>query len=146
MVGDAGAGSVTPYYSVNGGAFVKINKTLVLTGASKAKFFTAAGRAGLIALHKNDIGPITVTFDSFEIDKGVPVAAEPQVTISRPANGDIGVPRHTFIAADVFLPTPGAGVDQTTMSPQTVKLYRTSDRAPVDAVLNTSGGGDAIVL
>src|SRR2546430_5735565 len=29
---------------------------------------------------------------------------------------------------------------------QTVKLYRTSDRAPVDAVLNTSGGGDAIVL
>ena len=76
MVGDAGAGTVTPYYSVNGGAFVKINKTLVLTGASKAKFFTAAGRAGLIALHKNDIGPITVTFDSFEIKTGTPTSGQ----------------------------------------------------------------------
>ena len=40
----------------------------------------------------------------------------------------------------------GAGIDATTLTTTTVKLYRTSDRAPVTAVLNTSGGGDAIVL
>src|SRR4030095_3146217 len=85
-------------------------------------------------------------FDSFRIDAGVPVAAQPTVSTSRPANGDINVSRDAFIAADVVLPTPGAGVDPTTLSSATVKLYRTADRAMVDAVLNTSGGGDGIVL
>ncbi|MEO6435846.1 MAG: Ig-like domain-containing protein, partial [Tepidisphaeraceae bacterium] len=61
-------------------------------------------------------------------------------------NGDIGVRRDAFIAADVSLPTPGAGVDPTTLNSTTVLLYRTSDRAVIPGVLNTSGGGDAIVL
>src|SRR5439155_24600106 len=46
----------------------------------------------------------------------------------------------------VILQTPGAVVDSTTLPSDTVLLYHTSDHAPVGAVLNTSGGGDAIVL
>jgi fibronectin type 3 domain-containing protein len=146
MVGDAAAGTVTAYYAVNGGAYVKINKTLTLTGDKKAAFFNSAGRAGLIALHKNDTGPVTVAFDRFSIDAGVPVLARPYVTATRPANGEIGVSRDRFVAADVYLPTPGAGIDNNTLNSTSVKLYRTSDKLAVGAVLNTSGGGDAIVL
>jgi hypothetical protein len=147
MVGDAATGRITAYYSVNGGAFVQVTKTLTLTGAKKTEFFTAAARAGIIALHKNDIGPTTVAFDSFDIQAGTtPTAEQPSVTASRPANGATGVRRDAFVAADVRLPTAGAGVDASTLNGTTVRLFRTSDGATVLATLNTSGGGDAIVL
>ncbi|MBW3533739.1 MAG: hypothetical protein KY453_00760, partial [Gemmatimonadetes bacterium] len=47
---------------------------------------------------------------------------------------------------DFLRTTAGAGVDTATLNSNTVRLYRTSDHSPVGAVLNTSGGGDAIVL
>src|SRR5439155_17288926 len=62
-----------------------------------------------------------------------------------PANGDVGVQRDAFVAADVRLPTPGAGIDVSTLNSATVKLYRASDKLAVTTVLNSSGGGDAIV-
>ncbi|HYO08053.1 MAG TPA: Ig-like domain-containing protein [Tepidisphaeraceae bacterium] len=147
LVGNAANGTVRAYYNINGTGFVEVgNQAVTLTGAKKSAFFNATSRAGLIALHKNDVGPITVTFDRFAIEPGTAVSAQPQVTTSRPANGQIDVPRDGFVAADVFLPTPGANIDGATLNGSTVKLYRTSDLAPIDAVLNTSGGGDAIVL
>src|SRR5205814_3126807 len=53
--------------------------------------------------------------------------------------------RDAFVAADVRLPTPGAGIDSATLDSTTVKLYRASDKLAITTVLNTSGAGDSIV-
>src|SRR5687767_7783895 len=65
---------------------------------------------------------------------------------TRPINGARNFLPNGFVAADVHLPNKGKGVDAKTISTETVKLYRAKDRAPVAAVVNTSGAGDAIVL
>jgi fibronectin type 3 domain-containing protein len=145
LVGDAATGKVSAYYAINGSNFVKVPYDLTLSGTMKAKFFTSAARAGLLQSHKNDVGPITVTYDSFDIKAGTPVTGHPFVTATRPGDGDSGVSRDAFVAADVSLPTPGAGVDAATLSTATVLLYRTSDHMMVPGVVNTTGGGDAIV-
>ena len=49
LVGDAATGTVSAYYSLNGGAFTKLSKTVTLTGTFKNNFFTSAGTAGIIA-------------------------------------------------------------------------------------------------
>jgi hypothetical protein len=63
-----------------------------------------------------------------------------------PADGATGALRDTAVSAEVILPVVGAGVDLHTLTPATVQLTRVSDGAAVDAVRNTSGGGDVIVL
>jgi fibronectin type 3 domain-containing protein len=73
-------------------------------------------------------------------------ATRPAVTGVTPANGDTGVSRDVGIAATVSLPNVGQGVDPTTMTGATVRLERASTGTPVTAHLNTSGGGDVIVL
>ncbi|MGB7156561.1 MAG: choice-of-anchor D domain-containing protein, partial [Tepidisphaeraceae bacterium] len=144
LVGDAASGKVTAFYSINGGAFVKISQELTLTGTKKGQFFSSAGRAGLIAMHKNDIGPMTATFDRFEIQAGVPVGQQPSITASDPADGQTNVPRDAAVRNSVNLPTPGAGVDDNTLNANTVKLFRTSDGQLVPGDIDTSGGGDTI--
>src|SRR5439155_21923440 len=84
LVGDASTGVVCAYYAVNSGAFVKLSKTLTLSGTIKSSFFNTAGRAGIIALSKNDLPPETMTFDSFAIDPGTNVNARPSMTATRP--------------------------------------------------------------
>ena len=69
-----------------------------------------------------------------------------RVVGTRPVNGARNFLPNGFVAADVHLPNKGKGVDAKTISAETVKLYRAKDRAPVAAVVNTSGAGDAIVL
>jgi fibronectin type 3 domain-containing protein len=145
LVGDAATGKISAYYAINGSNFVKVPYDLTLSGSVRSKFFTSAARAGLLQSHKNDVGPITVTYDSFDIKAGAPVTGHPYVTATRPGDTDTGVSRDAFVAADVSLPTPGAGVDAATLNTTTVLLYRTSDRAMVPGVVNTTGGGDAIV-
>ena len=76
----------------------------------------------------------------------VPFAKRPAVTASRPGAYDGSVALDAFVAADVDLPNGGYVVDAKTVSPATVKLFRSADRTEVPAVVNTSGGGDAIVL
>ncbi|MDQ3440227.1 MAG: Ig-like domain-containing protein, partial [Planctomycetota bacterium] len=68
------------------------------------------------------------------------------VTGTRPVHGSRNILPNGFVAADLHLPNKGKGVDAKTISAATVKLYRATDRAPVTAVVNTSGAGDAIVL
>jgi hypothetical protein len=70
--------------------------------------------------------------------------AEPAVILTRPADGETGVARDTFVAADVFVPT--GGIDAATLTSQSVYLRRDGDVSGVPAVLNTSGAGDVIVL
>lgn len=145
LVGDAASGRVSAFYSVNGAAFVKVSGELTLSGAKKDAFFNATARAGIMAFHKNNVGPITVAFDSFQISAGASTAGRPSVTGTRPANGETGVNRDSFIAADLNLPNVGGGVDVSTLNTVSVKLFRTSDGAMIPGSVDTTGGGDAIV-
>src|SRR5207248_5003021 len=61
LVGDASTAKVNAFYAANRGAFTQLPGTVTLSGAKYNAFFNATGRAGLIQLHKNNIGPITVT-------------------------------------------------------------------------------------
>src|SRR4051812_33627408 len=70
----------------------------------------------------------------------------PAVMASRPADRDTNVLPDAFVAVDVRLPNSGKVVDATTLSEKTVRLYRTADKREVPAIVNTSGGGDDIVL
>lgn len=79
-------------------------------------------------------------------DGPVPFARRPSVGATRPGHYDGSVPLDGFVAADVELPNDGYVVDAKTVTPDTVKLFRTADRREIPAVVNTSGGGDAIVL
>ncbi len=145
LVGDASTGKVTAFYAINGGSFKQIPYTLTLSGSEKTAFFTSSAKGGVLQSQKNNLAPVTITYDSFGITAGSPVLGHPSVTATRPADGDTNVSRDSFVAADVNLPTPGAGVDASTLSTTTVMLYRTSDHTMVPGVVNTTGGGDAII-
>ncbi|MGB7156696.1 MAG: choice-of-anchor D domain-containing protein [Tepidisphaeraceae bacterium] len=146
LSGDPATRTVRAYYRINGDGLVKIAAELVLDADKGSAFFSDVGRAGLIVMHKNDADPVTVAFDRFEVTRGGPKVLRPDVTATRPANGATNIGRDSFIAADVFLPTPGAGINTNTLTSANVKLYRTSDGIDVSATLNTSAAGDAIVL
>jgi glucose/arabinose dehydrogenase len=76
----------------------------------------------------------------------LPGAKRPAVSATRPGHYDGNVPLDGFVAADVELPNGGYVVDGRTVTPATVRLFRTADKSEVAAAVNTSGGGDAIVL
>jgi hypothetical protein len=42
---------------VNGAGFQKFTQELTLSGTKKTEFFNATGRAGIMAMHKNDLAP-----------------------------------------------------------------------------------------
>lgn len=146
LVGDATTGKVTAFYALNGGAYVKVAQEVTLSADKRATFFTAAGRAGLITAHKNDVGPLTVSYDRFEIQPGSRPnpTARPSVAATRPAAGATGVARDGYIAADLIL--PNGGVDSATLNAGTVRLYRTGDGAAVPGEPGTTGGGDQILF
>jgi hypothetical protein len=68
----------------------------------------------------------------------------PRVRSTIPAPGATAVRRDAFVSADVIV--PNGGIDPASLSSSSVKLTRSADGQPVAAVLNTSGGGDVIVL
>ena len=144
--GDPATGKLSAFYRINGGAQTQLAQTITLSGAKRTLFFSSAARAGLIAMHKNDTGPITVALDRFEVVAGTPLSSRPSVTDTNPANGATGVWRDVFVDANVRLPTTGKGIDVNTLTAATVKLYRTADHAQVLSNINTSGGGDSITL
>jgi fibronectin type 3 domain-containing protein/regulation of enolase protein 1 (concanavalin A-like superfamily) len=145
LEGDAATGHVKAYYAVNGGAYMKVPAEVALGADKRSAFFTAAGRAGLITAHKNDVGPVTVSYDRFEILPGDAVTAQrPSVVNTRPAGGATDVARDGYIAADLNL--PNGGVDSNTLNATTVRLYRTSDGAVVPGEPGTTGGGDQILF
>jgi hypothetical protein len=75
--------------------------------------------------------------------------ARPTVMLTRPADFESNVALDAFVAVDVRLPNDGRVIDMHSLPPEkpdTVRLVRTGDRRPVPAHVNTTGGGDAIVL
>jgi fibronectin type 3 domain-containing protein len=144
LTGDAGTGTVTGSYSINGGAWVAMPQSVTLTGTEAAIFFSSASRAGVIASNKNDLPGVTVAFTHFEIDPGGKVADHPTIISTNPGVNASGVTLDTSITADLNL--PNSGLNPATVNASNVQLYRTSDHSLVPGVVNTSGGGDSIVL
>ena len=91
------------------------------------------------------IGGTNTKLNYVEISNASAAASRPAVTTTNPKNGATNVSVTSAITADVHIPTSGAGVNQNTLSPSTVKLIRLSNNVQVAANLNTSGGGDVIV-
>ncbi|HSP19905.1 MAG TPA: Ig-like domain-containing protein, partial [Myxococcaceae bacterium] len=77
------------------------------------------------------------------MDAGPP---HPSVRAIDPANGYTFVGRDTAVKVDLFLPNLGKGVADVTLTAANVRLLRAADNMPVPSTVNTSGGGDAIVL
>src|SRR5205814_1938838 len=69
----------------------------------------------------------------------------PTVTFTRPGGKETNVLPNVFVSCDVNLPNPGHGIDAETMNAQNVHIFRARDGKQIDARLNTSGAGDAIV-
>ncbi|MBC7785178.1 MAG: hypothetical protein H7144_15185, partial [Burkholderiales bacterium] len=67
LVCDAGTGKIQAFYRINSGSLVKLSQEITLSGSTKTNFFSTKARAGIMAMHKNDLGAITVGFDRFEI-------------------------------------------------------------------------------
>jgi len=86
--------------------------------------------------------------DGGGVDSGIPDAGPPRPSVRAcdPPNGYTFVGRDTAVKCDVILPNVGQGVDETTLTSDNVRLIRASDMVPVESTVNTSGGGDAIVL
>jgi fibronectin type 3 domain-containing protein len=148
LTGDAATGQVTASYAVNGGVFTQMPGTVALTGTEAKAFFNSAARGGILALSRNSLPPITVAFSHFEIDAGKSVGAtpttQPSIRFTTPAINATGVSLSQAIEADLNL--PNSAINAATISGNTVYLYRSSDKSPVPAVVNTSGGGDSIIL
>lgn len=70
---------------------------------------------------------------------------KPTVVAVRPDHMAGGIRPDAFIAADVKLPNPGRIIDRSTLEGG-VQLLKGNAREKVPAIVNTSGGGDAIVL
>jgi hypothetical protein len=147
IVGDASTGKLQAFYRVNGGALTKLSQEVTLAGGGQTNFFSSTARAGLIAMHKNDAGAITVGFDSFEIVPGNPSSNRPTVTASRPAAGSTGVAAGRVRRgrrAPARRPATASTPPRSTAPPS-------GSTAPAIAAsstpcVNTTGGGDAIVL
>ncbi len=144
LTGDAGTGKLTAYYRINDGTLTKLSQELTLSGAAKSAIFTTTARAGLIAMTRNDLAPIQIPFDRFEIKPGSPLISSPVVMGFSPANASTNIATGALIVATVSQPN-GAGVDASTLIGLNVKLYRTSDNAVVAANL-TLGANNTIQL
>ena len=145
LSGDPGTGTLSAQYRVEGGQTIRLADTITIPEAQRAAFFRAqGGRAGLLVQNKNDAGPITVAFDEFGVTReGLP-SNQPAVDQVRPAAGATDIDRDGFVGVDLIL--PNAGLDEGSLTSDTVKLTRVSDGRQVPAKINTSGGGDAIIL
>jgi len=70
--------------------------------------------------------------------------SQPSVMSVTPATGATNIALDSFISTEVNV--PNSGIDATTLTPNSVYLQKVGSTAKVKSVLNTSGGGDVIVL
>lgn len=150
IVGDASTGVVSAYWRVNSdnGAFSQVGFSITIAADKRATFFSATSRAGIIAAHKNDIGPITATFDSFKITGGTPVIVQPTVTaISGVSSGATNVRRDPTITATVTFAAGGStSIKASTLNSTTVRLINADTQTTVAASLSIGSGGNTIVV
>ena len=107
--------------------------------------------AGVFASHRTaaEADPIDFSFDNFAIGE-VASSGIPRITAVLPRDGAVGVAPSTSVSAnELFLPNGRNGVfgvDNGSISPQTVRLYKLPSGTEVPITANGTGGGDAINL
>ncbi len=67
LTANAASGIITGSYSINGAPAVMLSQTLTLTGAEETAFFSPTADAGIIAMAKNNLAPVVVSFDNFSV-------------------------------------------------------------------------------
>ena len=92
------------------------------------------------------IGGTNTKIDYVTVQTTTSGSSNPSVRSSSPANGATNILRNTPVTAEVSLPNVGSGIDEATLNSANVHLLRESDGGIVPANVNTSGGGDVIVL
>ncbi|MEA2710872.1 MAG: large repetitive protein [Phycisphaerales bacterium] len=80
------------------------------------------------------------------LNGAVPLAVQPMITGSTPANGAGDVPRYQPITFTVQLASSGAGIDPATLNLTNVKIRRTSDQQFINANVNTDAAGASITI
>ncbi len=140
LAGDASTGVISAQYRVEGGVSTRFTETYTAVEG----LFRSQSRAGLIVAHKNDGDAITAEFDDFEVTREALPNTRPAVGEVRPGDDADNVFRDEFVAVDLVL--PNASVSGDTLTPANVFLTRDSDGLRVPSEINTTGGGDAIVL
>lgn len=149
LVGDAATGKISAYFRINSdsGAFTKVAFDITIAQDKRSTFFNATSRAGLLAAHKNDIGPITATFDYFAINAGTAIVSQPSVTgLENIGVNAIGVSRNTQVRATISWPASGRAVNASTLTSASVRLYKTSNSSTVSATLSVGTSGNTLVL
>lgn len=92
------------------------------------------------------LGGTNTKIDYVDIQPDTTATARPSVRGSTPLDGATNVRRDAGVSAEVVLPNVGNGVDPATLTSASVRLVRVSDGQVLPAEVNTSGGGDVIVL
>ncbi|MEM8711994.1 MAG: Ig-like domain-containing protein, partial [Planctomycetota bacterium] len=109
-----------------------------LHGSAEVTVTVADGRLTL-----DSSGGTNTKINFVEISRGK--RAFPQINAVNPFDGATDVPLDAFLSTDLYLPR--AAVDASTVSIHSIRLYPAS--APgsiIPAVVNTTGGGDALIL
>ncbi|CAH0999303.1 hypothetical protein LEM8419_00601 [Neolewinella maritima] len=156
------ARTVAATYVVNSGTAIPVTEDGVGTLAVPVSFITGTDHdgqagtprlsyAGVFTSHRNAAAAdaIDFAFDNFAIGE-VASSGVPRVTAVLPRDGAVGVSPSTSVSAnELFLPNGRNGVfgvDNSTISPQTVRLFKLPSNTAVPATTNGTGGGDAINL
>jgi fibronectin type 3 domain-containing protein/regulation of enolase protein 1 (concanavalin A-like superfamily) len=149
IVGDAATGKVSAYYRANSdsGSFTKVAYDITIAAEKRSTFFNNASKAGIIAIGKTDLGPVTATFDSFGVTAGTAILSRPSVTRLEGMSGTtLDVRRDAAIKAILSLTNDASAVDIATLSNANVKVYRAYDSADVSTSFSLVDGGTALVL
>jgi hypothetical protein len=143
-VGDAAA-NYDSVHRINVEGQLLINN-FVPTSANRFATATKTVTVGDGKLTVDPTGGKNTKIDYLTITSDTTASNHPYVTKTSPVNGAVGVGLSSPVTAEVSLPNVGAGIDETTLSNTTVRLFRVSDNTQVAANVNTTGGGDAIIL
>jgi hypothetical protein len=108
------------------------------------RFVLSAAIESALATDATLLAPLAVSPAAAEDDDDDDASDRPGILSTSPGGGQEGVRRDVFIGADLRLPNGPLKIS--TVSGDHVKLKKASDGSTVKAKVNTSGGGDSIVL
>ncbi|MEO6713038.1 MAG: Ig-like domain-containing protein, partial [Mycobacteriales bacterium] len=143
-VGDAG-GATNSQHTIN---VENQNAIWRFQPTSNNQFDTATATVNVTDnyLTVSAAGGTNTKIDYLTIDSVANTSARPSVTQVAPVNTESGARRDVPVTVSVAMPTVGAGIDGNTLTSSTVSLVNAATGAQVNASLNTTGGGDAIIL
>lgn len=116
----------------------------VPTSASREVVVTRTVNVADGKLTLSPAGGSNTKFDYVDIDSVPTSPARPSVAASAPANGATSVLTSASVTNELRL--PAGGLQSGTVTPANVTLTRVEDGTGVPVNVNTSGGGDTIVL